>query len=365
MEVKFAISYAPRPWLNGIFAPHVIADHIMRGARACYVWETTLFRSPFCTLSHFEYERRRFAAPILVVVPLSGIRAPLLYDMLTALLPDCDLHVLAWTDPVEIPAVKGPFGLDDNIASVLDALRVLGAGIHLVGLCQSALPALAAASILSATNELARPASLTLIGGKLDTRISPTRVDRMTRNCPLSFLERQVVTLVSPLHIGHGRLIYPANLQAAMTLAYVNRHILSGGEVLTKMLHDDGEDVETHPFLELLLSAVAVPGEFFLDTVSTVFQEFSLPRGRLRWRGMPVDPATITDTALLTIEGEFDDISGPGQTYVAHKLCRAIPAAGRAHYLQPGVGHFGLFHGAVWRSAILPRLCAFITEHRR
>jgi poly(3-hydroxybutyrate) depolymerase len=356
--------FAPPAWPGEGTIPHAIADHALCGALVCEAQETVLLQNPFYTLLRFGYGEDA-AARVLVVAPLSGIGAPLLYDMLTDLQPGCDLHALVWTDPVGIPVWQGPFGLDHNIAAVLDALRVLGAGTHVIGLCQSALPVLAAASILSADTDPVRPASLILIGGKLDTRIHPTRVDNMIRNCPLEVFERRIVTTVAPPDPGHGRLVYPACLQEAMMLSYVGRHMMSGGEIFRKMLVDDGDDAATHAFIRLLLSAVAVPGEFFLDTVSLVFQNSALPRGELRWRNLPVEPAAITDTALLTVEATEDDIAGPGQTYVAHALCSRIPAERRAHVLQPDIGHFGLFHGLVWRRRIRPQVLTFIREHDR
>jgi poly(3-hydroxybutyrate) depolymerase len=143
------------------------------------------------------------------------------------------------------------------------------------------------------------------------------------------------------------------------------RHMLTGGEIFRKILHDDGNDTSAHPFTGILMSPVAIPGEFFLDTVSAVFHDSALAEGRLRWRGLVVDPRAIMDVALLTIEAEEDDIAAPGQTYIAHTLCRTIPNAMRGHHSQPSIGHFGLFHGVVWRQIILPRLCKFLMEHQR
>ncbi len=185
----------------------------------------------------------------------------------------------------------------------------------------------------------------------------------MTRNISLDFFERQIVTAVPRFYIGHGRRIYSAGLQDMMMFSYIGRHMLSGGEVFRKMLNDDGDDIAAHPFIGLVLSAVVIPGEFFPDTVASVFHDSPLAEGRLRWRGLTVDPAAITDTALLTIEAEQDDIAAPGQTYIAHELCRSIPPARQAHHLQSGIGHFGLFHGDIWRRAIRPRLSTFITAH--
>ncbi|GLR67880.1 esterase [Acidocella aquatica] len=351
------------PWTNEVFLGRVIAGHVVHGARVCPVDERILLETPFFSLRRFSFERWTAAPKLLVVVPLSGIRALVLYDMLSGLLPEFDLHALFWADPVNIPAVEGPFGLDDNIAAVLAALRCLGPGTHVAGLCQSALPALAATALLAAEEGGLHPASLMLLGGKIDTRISPARVDILMRRYSREEFMRQVIALVPAFQPGHGRMVYPAHLQEMMMLAYVGRHMLNGGEIFRKMLHDDGGDLEEHPFVRLLLSAVDIPGEFFLDTQAVVFQENALAEGRLTWRGRAVEPVAITRTALLTIEAAEDDIAGSGQTRAAHGLCRALPEALHAHHVQEGIGHFGLFHGAVWRGAILPRLCAFTADH--
>jgi poly(3-hydroxybutyrate) depolymerase len=350
-------------WTNEVFLGRVIAAYVMRGENVYPVWETVLLETPFCSLRRFGYGLPAEVPCVLVVVPLSGIRAPMFYDMLSDLLPDFDLHVLFWADPVNIPVEDGPFGLDDNIACVHEALRLLGPGTHLLGLCQSALPALAATALLAVDHDPACPASLALLGGKLDTRINPARVDVMMRSYSREVFARQVLTTVPSFEPGHGRLVYPARLQEMMMLAYVGRHMLSGGEVFRKMLHDDGDDIAAHPFIHLLLSAVAVPGEFFLDTLATVFQDCALAKGRMMWRGIAIDPGAITRTALLTIEAARDDIAGLGQTHAAHGLCGALAPDLRAHHVQEEIGHFGLFHGKVWRGEILPRLSAFITAH--
>jgi poly(3-hydroxybutyrate) depolymerase len=349
--------------VEDVFFGRVIARHVPCGGQTCPVAQSVLLETPFLSLRRFTIERPAVAPRLLLVVPLSGIGALVLYDMLSGLLPEFDLHVLFWADPVNIPAVEGPFSLADNIASVLAALRRLGPGTHLLGLCQSALPALAAAALLAAEGSGLHPASLMLLGGKLDTSINPARVDILMRRYSREALIAQVLSRVPAFEPGHGRLVYPAHLQEMMMLAYLSRHMLSGGEVFRKMLHDDGGDIVEHPFIRLLLSAVDIPGEFFLDTQAQVFQDNALARGRMTWQGEAVNPGAITRTALLTIEAAQDDIAGSGQTLAAHALCRALPDALRAHHVQEGIGHFGLFHGAIWRSAILPRLCAFTAEH--
>ena len=329
--------------------------------RTIRIRERTLFDKPFGRLVHFEVERAP-APPILVVAPLSGMSWHVLYDLVLGALPHFDVHVLGWSDAGDVPVQVGPFDLDDNIAYVVDAARHLGAGFHLVGLCQSALPVLAAASILAAAGDPAEPESLVLIGGKLDTRIRPTRIDRLTRSRSLEEIERDLVTIVPAPRHGRGRRVYSAATKWLMVATYLTRQLASGGELLAKMVLDDGVDPVGHPFIELFFSLADLPAEFFLDTVARVFHESELPRGVMAWRGARVAPAKISRAALLTIEGERDDISAPGQTCAAHELCAGIRSTRKAHFLCPDVGHFGLFHGAAFRREVLPRIRSFIRE---
>jgi len=325
------------------------------------VREQSVIEKPFGRLVHFEMDDARQKPRVLLVAPLSGMAAPILYDMVLGMLPDHDVHCLIWRDAAEVPVVAGPFGLDDNIAYVVEMLRYLGGATHLIGLCQSALPALAAAAIVA--DEQARPASLTLIGGKLDTRINPTRVDSLTPTLRLEWFEDYAITTVPAFRPGRGRRVYPGGAELMMLSTYLLRHCASGGELLAKILRDDGEDPVGHPFLKLFFSVVDVPAEFFLDTIARVFHDAALADGRLAWRGSRIATEAITGTALLTVEGEDDDISGLGQTRVAHDLCSGIPAARRDHFLCPRVGHLGLMYGTAWRRDVLPRIGQFIRRN--
>lgn len=228
----------------------------------------------------------------------------------------------------------------------------------MIGLCQSALPALAAAAILAGEPE--RPATLTLMGGKLDTRINPTRVDFLARCLPTAWFEDFVITSVPADRRGHGRRVYPGRAESVMLAAYLTRHCASGGELFAKLLYDDGSDASAHPFRRLFFSIDDVPAEFFLDTIDQVFHRTALAEGRLAWRGTVIAPGRITETALLTVEGQDDDISGLGQTRIAHDLCTGIPAERQDHLFCPHAGHVGLFFGSGWRRDVLPYVSRFI-----
>lgn len=323
--------------------------------------ESTVVERPFGRLLHFVTDPPGSGPPLLIVAPLSGMKAGILYDMIVSLLARHDVYCLAWRDAGDIPIGDGPFGLEDNITYVVETIRHLGGAIHVAALCQSALPALVATALLA--DEPARPATLTLLGGKLDTRIGPSRVDLLMRRLPLAWIERWAVTTVPACRKGHGRLVYPGSAEQMMLSTYLFRHCASGGELFDKMLHDDGSDPSGHPFSRIFFEIDDLPAEFFLDTVDQVFQRHALADGQMTWRGAKVAPERIEKTALLTIEGERDDISGRGQTKFAHDLSPRIPPQRREHLLCAGVGHIGLFFGARWREEIAPRITQFIQRN--
>ncbi len=335
------------------------------GERRLLVLEEPVLEMPFGRLVKFDAGFPSRQPPLLIVAPLSGLRTALLYDMVAALIPDHQVHLLAWRDAANVAVGEGPFGLDSNISCVVDAVRCLAVPVHLFGLCQSALPALAATALLEQLDPKLCPRTLTLMGGKLDTRVSPTRLDRLTRSCSPAWFKENVVTRVFAPAPGAGRFVYASSTQAANILAYLARHFVSGGELARKTFADDGCDPLGHPFISLFLSVMNVPAELFLDMIALVFQQSALACHTLQWRDGLVEPAAIRRTALLTIEGSDDDISGSGQTRAAHALCTGIPSDRRDHHQQPGVGHFGLFHGRVWRTQIMPAIRDFIRANAR
>ena len=323
-----------------------------------------LMAKPFGRLVRFESEESRRRPRVLLIAPLSGHRSILLDDMIVALAQDHDLHLVEWADASKVALSAGRFGLDGNIGYLVDFLRFLGDDLHLIGLCQSALPSIAATAV-AAMGGTTAPRSMTLLGGKIDPRNSPTRGDLLAKRQSIPWLEQNCMIRVASSDAGMGRLVYPASIQKAALLAYLTRHLLAGGELFGKLMKDDGEYAAGRPFLDLFFSVADLPAEFFLETIVSVFQRFDFPRGRLIWQGEKIEPAAITRTALFTIEGAQDDVSGPGQTNVAHDLCANIPKLWRESYVQSGVGHFGLFHGAIWRSTILPRVRRFIRAQDR
>lgn len=340
--------------------PRFDFDPIVVAGRLVGVREHVVIRKPLYRLVHFASEIARTDPRLVVIAPLSGHYAVLIRDLLAALLPDHDLFLLDWTNARDVPVSVGRFALEDNISDVVDILRSFSGGAHLLGLCQSAIPVLAAAAVLASGGSAAQPRSLVVISGAIDPRLNPTRIDRLAVQRPLEWYDRHVIRVVPEPYLGQGRRVYPASAQRAELSAYFLRHMAMGSELSQKFLLDDGQNAERFPFIESFFSVMDLTAEFFLDTLRLVFQEFALPQGCLMWCGARIDLPAISRTALMTVEGEFDDVSGRGQTHIAHDLCVNVPSDRRERYTQRGVGHFGTFHGHIWRTEIVPKIRRFI-----
>lgn len=340
--------------------PDLGITRVRVGSRLVAVRETTIAELPFATLRRFARPASPGRPRLLVVTPMSGHYPEIVRDLLVALLADCDVHVTDWRDARDVPAADGRFGLDDNIAYVMDFLRVLGPDAHVLGLCQSAPVALAAAALLADADDACQPVSLVLVSGPIDARIRPTRVNRLLAGHDLAWFERTVIGTVPKPFVGAGRRVYPAFVQFMALMQHLARHVGSGLELGRKVLQDDGADPIGHPFLRMYSALMDVPAELFLESVERMFHTHLLARGKLRWRGMPVDPAALRRTALMTVEGGRDDICGLGQTAAAHEICCNVPPSRRCHHLEADAGHFGTFHGHLWRTGILPNVRAFL-----
>ena len=314
--------------------------------------------SDFGGLTEFVSGRSR--RRVLVVAPLAGAYPVLFRDVVLGLLPHANVAITDWRDPYYIPSSCGEFGLAENISSVLEMIRAIGPGGHVVGICQGAVSALAATALLSTLDAAAAPRSLTLIAGPIDPLANPTRVGLASRTYPPEF-QQNLMRTVPDRFPGRGRRIYPANAQFTTLMGYLARHWLSG-EVFWKLYQDDGEDPVRFPFSSLLMRLMNLPAELVLDIVKQVFVERRLCTGRLTVRGQLVVPGAINRTGLMTIEAQNDDIAAPGQTYAAHALCCGIPDNLRRHLLLRGSAHFSLFHGNRWRSGVLPPLLQFLEE---
>jgi poly(3-hydroxybutyrate) depolymerase len=314
-----------------------------------------------CTLTEFA-AMPAAADRVLLIAPLSGHFAFLLRDMVVGFLPGSTVWVTDWLNARFTPLSEGDFGLDDNIDVIVESIKRLGPGAHVCALCQAVLPALAATAILSRHDPKLAPRSLVLVGGPVDPLANPTRVVRLLRQRPLSAIESCALAIVDPALPGAGRRVYPAMHQLTALLAYYYRHMLTGGELMQKTLGDDGFDPIRYPFWDLFTSLMDLPATYFLENIQKVFLERQAWSGELRWHGEPVDFGAIRDTALMTVEGEYDDIAAPGQTSAAHRLCPNIPDRMRRQHLQSGAGHFSLFHGRIWREEVLPAIKGFQSQ---
>lgn len=337
------------------------------------VLEQERLRKPFCRLVRFKRysdDAATIAAMkddpvVLVVAPLSGHHATLLRDTVTTLLQDHKVYVTDWVDARMVPVDAGSFGLDDYIAYIEDFIRHIGArDLHVISVCQPTVPVLAAVSLMAARGEPI-PRSLVVMGGPIDARRSPTAVNNLATRNPLSWFENNVIHTVPPPYPGQGRDVYPGFLQHAGFLAMnPSRHFMSHWDFYSNLVKGDLEDAEAHRrFYDEYNAVLDMPAEYYLDTIRIVFQEFLLPRGEWVVNGERVDPAAIKGTALFTIEGELDDISGQGQTEAAHDLCTGIPKAQQKHLTVEGAGHYGIFSGRRWREKVYPLVREFIRKY--
>ena len=346
--------------------PRFGIESVTVDGRQVAVEEAVVARTTFCDLRHFRRDGIATGRHprLLVVAPMSGHFSTLLRGTVAAMLPDHDVYITDWADAREVAVDAGGFDLDDYIDTVIDFIAHLGPQTHLMAVCQPAVPVLAAVSLMAAAKHPATPASMVLMGGPIDTRVNPTEVNAYAESRPLAWFERSVIHRVPWPNRGFGRRVYPGFLQLAGFMSMnLERHIDAHREIFHDLVRGDGESARTkQAFYEEYRAVMDLTAEFFLQTVATVFQEHALPRGRMVSRGRAIEPAAITDCALMTVEGELDDISGLGQTRAAHDLCANLPADKKLHYEQKGVGHYGIFNGRQWSQQIAPRVKAFIRD---
>ena len=332
--------------------------------------ERTVLAKPFCELKRFKrfsddpdtIERLKNEPSVLVVAPLSGHHSTLLRDTVRTLLRDHKVYITDWVDARMVPTSEGAFHLDDYVAYIEEFIRHIGAHrVHVVSVCQPTVPVLAAVSLMAARGEKT-PLSLTMMGGPIEPRSNPTGVNNLATTQPLSWFKGNLIHTVPPNYPGRGREVYPGFLQHAGFVAMnPSRHLSSHWDFYLNLLRGDLDDAQAHrKFYDEYNAVLDMPAEYYLDTIHTVFQQALLPRGLWDVRGARVTPSAITGSALLTVEGELDDISGLGQTEAAHELCSGIPADRRAHKVIQGAGHYGIFSGRRWREVVYPQVRDFI-----
>jgi poly(3-hydroxybutyrate) depolymerase len=336
------------------------------------VQEQVAVNKPFCRLLRFKrftdnpvaLARMKTQPTVLVVAPLSGHHSTLLRDTVKSLLHDHKVYITDWTDARMVPFDVGPFHLDDYIAYVREFIHHIGPEVHVISVCQPTVPVLAAVSLMASAGEFT-PRTLTMMGGPIDARRSPTAVNNLAMNKSHGWFEHNVIYRVPPNFPGAGRRVYPGFLQHSGFVAMnPDRHLTSHYDYFLDLVRGDGDSADAHrQFYDEYNAVLDMPAEYYLDTIKTVFQDFALVNGTWEVDGHLVRPMDITHSALLTIEGELDDISGAGQTRAAHDLCSGVPAEHRSHYDAKGAGHYGIFSGRRWREMVYPEVRRFIARY--
>jgi poly(3-hydroxybutyrate) depolymerase len=353
--------------------PEFAIHQIVKDGHNIPIVEQTILEKPFCRLLRFKrfaddseaVEQLKDEPVVLVCAPLSGHHATLLRDTVRTLLQDHKVYITDWIDARMVPVEVGPFHLDDYVDYIQDFIRHIGArNLHVISVCQPTVPVLAAISLLASRGE-DTPLTMTMMGGPIDARKSPTSVNSLATNRSHAWFENNVIHTVPANYPGEGRKVYPGFLQHTGFVAMnPERHAQSHWDFYQSLLRGDEDDADAHRrFYDEYNAVLDMAAEYYLDTIRVVFQEFRLAEGTWDVNGERVRPRDIRDTALMTIEGELDDISGSGQTHVAHELCTGIPQAHRRSLTAEKCGHYGIFSGRRWRTIIYPQLREFIREH--
>ncbi|MEM8575618.1 MAG: polyhydroxyalkanoate depolymerase [Pseudomonadota bacterium] len=346
-------------------------DRVSAHGQMVSVKPTTILSKPFCNLVHFQRDLpqsiQKKDPKVLLVAPMAGHFATLLRGTARDLLPDHDVYVTEWIDARFVPRVAGHFDLDTYINYIIEFVGAFGGNVHVVGVCQPTVPVFAAVSLMEQRRDRNVPKSMILMAGPIDARKSPTAVNKYAIGKPLSWFRRNVITQVPWPYPGHMRLVYPGFLQLSGFMGMnLERHVTAHHDLFHNLIQGDGDSADKHrEFYDEFLAVMDLSAEYYLQTIETVFMEHRLPRGEMHHHGIPVDPSKIKRVPLMTVEGHKDDITGIGQTEAAHALCTGLPQSMRAHHLQEGVGHYGVFNGKRFRTEILPKVRTFLRKHQR
>ena len=331
-------------------------DSLQVAGQEVAVTEEVVQRTPFATLLRFRKSDTPVQPKLLVVAPMSGHFATLLRDTVRTVLQDHDVYVTDWHNVRDVPLSEGRFGLDEYTQTLMDFMAALGPGHHVIAVCQPCVAALAAVALMSEDQHPAIPASLTLMAGPIDCRISPTAVNKLANEKPIEWFRSHLISTVPWSHAGAGRQVYPGFVQLSAFMSMnKERHVNAFRDYYQHLVADEFDKAEvTRMFYEEYLAVADLAADFYLETVSQVFQQYLLAKGEMCFRGRKVNPAAIRRTALLTVEGERDDICAIGQTLAAQELTSSLRPYMRTHYVQPGVGHYGVFSGKRWQNHIYP-----------
>ena len=350
--------------------PEFKLDPVVINGKSVDIVEEFTEKKSFCNLIHFKKDlnNKEIAAlkqpKVLLVAPLSGHHSTLLRDTAQKLLEEHDVYITDWLDARMVPISEGPFHLHDYIYYVQDFIRLLSPDLHVISVCQPTVPVLAAIALMATANDPLLPKTMIMMGGPIDARKSPTSVDNLATEKKFSWFENTVIYSVPQNYPGAGRRVYPGFLQHAGFIAMnPERHAKSHQDFYMDLVKGDDSSTESHrKFYDEYNAVLDMPAEYYLDTIKTVFQDFSLPLGTWEVEGKLVRPQDIKTVALFTVEGELDDISGAGQTKATQELCKGIPDAMRLEFVAPDCGHFGIFSGRRWREVVYPKIAEFIKK---
>lgn len=336
--------------------PSYEIDSVETGGRTVPVADVAALDTPFATLLHFKKESNVEQPRVLVVAPMAGHFPTLLRHTVRTMLSDHDVYISDWKNARDIPLSAGRFGVDEYIEHTIKFFEHLGPGAHVVAVCQPCAALLATVAVMAQSNHPCQPASMTLMAGPVDTRVSPTSVNELATSHPIEWFERNLITTVPRRYPGAHRRVYPGFMQVTAFMSMnLSRHIRAHVDLFDHLRKGEIDKAEANKrFYDEYFSVSDLPAEFYLETVRKVFQEYHLPRGIFEFRGRRVEPSAIRRTALLTVEGERDDICSVGQTLAAHDLTPSIKPFRKKHYVQPGVGHYGVFSGTRWQTQIYP-----------
>jgi len=331
-------------------------DQVTVGNREVAVTEEPAHVTPFATLLHFKKDIEQAQPRVLVIAPLSGHFATLLRSTVRTMLPEHDVYITDWHNVRDVPVEDGTFGFDDYVAHLIEFLDVLGPGTHLIAVCQPCVAALIAAAVMAQNGNPNQPRSMTLMAGPIDTRVHPTKVNVLAQSKPIAWFEKNLIATVPRRHPGGGRQVYPGFVQLAAFMSMnIDRHVKAHQDLYDHIVKGEIEKAKAKKdFYDEYFAVLDLSREFYIETVRVVFQEHTLPRGELHYRGQKVEPAAIKRTMLLTVEGERDDICAVGQTVAAHGLCSGLRPYLTRHHMQVGVGHCGVFSGKKWEGQIYP-----------
>jgi len=325
-----------------------------------------VMNKPYCDLLHFRRRSRGLKHPkVLIVAPLSGHYATLLRGTVREFLPDHEVYITEWKNARDVPMGDGVFRFDDYVEYLIDFMGWLGPDTHVLAVCQPCVPTLVAAAYMSKHANPNLPKSMTLMGGPVDVRISPTEVNDYASGKDLQWFEENVIMRVPKGFKGRGQLVYPGFVQLSGFMSMnMDAHISKHFKFFNDLIKGDGDSAEAHrQFYNEYLAVMDMPAPYYLDTIRRVFLEFQLPRGELEFRSEKIDLKSIKDMALLTVEGELDDITGRGQTSCALDLCSSLAKSKKLHIEEESVGHYGIFNGRKFRESIAPRVKAFMQKH--